>query len=191
MTLLFFDAESSGLMRDGLPDTDPSQPRLLQLAARLTDNDGKRLHSFAYLIRPEGWSIEVEAEKVHGISERRAHRFGIPVIEVLRAFRILVPMARHIVGHGIQNFDRRLITGELHRLKAKGDWWNRGADMIDTVEMTTPMLKLPGDFGHKFPTLAEAHDFFFPAQAPYVATHDAEDDLLAVARVYFAARAHS
>ncbi len=189
--ILFIDTESSGLLRDGLPIDDDAQPHLLALSIKLVDDKGRRVHRWTTLVRPDGWSIEAEAEKVHGISERRAYRDGIPLLEAIRPLRVLAPMASIIIGHGLQHFDRRLIDVALYRLKAQGEWWaSRGKDMVDTTEITKNICQLPGQFGdYKFPTLAEAHDILIPAMAPYVSTHDAEADVDACERIYFAALA--
>lgn len=185
--ILLFDAESSGLVRKELPPLDPSQPHLVQIAAKLVDEQGRRIMRWTAVVRPDNWSIEPEAEAIHGISERRAYRVGVPLVDALRPLRVMAPLAKVIVGHGIQNFDRQLITAELHRLKAKADWWNgRGADFFDCAEEATEICKLAGEYGSKFPSLKEALDFFFPEGAPHITTHDAENDLEDTQRLYFA-----
>lgn len=185
--ILLFDAESSGLWRPSLAVDDPNQPRLLQIAAKLVDAQQRRVMRWTAIIRPEGWSIEPDALKAHGITERRAFQSGIALADALRPLRVMAPLAKRIVGHGIQNFDRMLIAGELARLKADGRWWNaRGADFDDTTEMSTEICQLPGQFGHKYPSLQEAMDFFFPAEPPHKTVHDAEADLEDTQRLYFA-----
>lgn len=191
--ILFLDTESSGLYRSSLSPSDPSQPHIVQLGFKVIDDKRRRVACHVDLVRPDGWGIEAEAFAVHGISERRAYKGGVPLPDALRNLRIHVPQVKTIVGHGIQNFDRLLISAELHRLGVTGEWWNsRGGDIFDTMEAATPILKMPGEFGPKFPSLEEAHDALCPEFAvssigtPWRSSHDALDDCDATERVYFA-----
>lgn len=45
------------------------------------------------------------------------------------------------------------------------------------MKMCTPLCKLPGNFGYKYPTVQEAYDFFFE-ENDYIEKHRAGDDAL-------------
>lgn len=180
---LVFDTETSGLRREGVDLLDPSQPRMIQIGAQLFDGKWVKRGGMLALIKPDGWSIEPEAQDVHGISEARAARYGIPLVSALGMFKALSEKAEFIIGHNLL-FDRGVVTSELHRIGAAGLWWQRRMEAFRcTMEAATPILQLPGQFGFKYPTLEEAHHFLLPA-LDYHSQHDAEPDLEATARVY-------
>ena len=181
---LFYDTETSGLPREGLPHTDPSQPRLVQLAASLYDANWKRTGAMVVLIKPDGWSIEPEAEAVHGISEARCSRHGVPLVAALALFQGFAMTARQIVAHNSEH-DRRIIRTELHHVGADGAWWQRKAPaMFCTMEAGTPVTQIPGKFGgFSFPSLEALHNHFHPEMG-WASRHDAEDDLQATVRCF-------
>lgn len=186
MTTLFYDCESTGLLRKGLPLDDPSQPRIVQMAAKLYDKDRTRVGGFVCLIRPDGWTIPEEASRIHGITEARASRYGVSIVAALKMFRDLVGQAFEIVAHNMA-FDRALVERELMLGGFEGIWWKRKADaLFCTMEAAKPVLALPGKYGDfKFPSLAEAHAFLCP-DVPFTVRHDAEADIDATARVRWA-----
>jgi DNA polymerase III epsilon subunit-like protein len=156
----------------------------VQLGAQLFDLRGiKRAHLTA-LIKPSGWEMEPEAEAVHGISTQDCHRYGISLPEALVPLRGLVQASGRIVAHHM-NFDRRVIGAAIHRAGGEGVWWHRaGAKMFCTMEASTPVLKLPGQFGgDKFPSLEEAVAGLCPGQELPV-KHDADSDIAACHAVY-------
>jgi len=67
---IIFDTETTGLPRNynaPMEDLD-NWPRLVQLAWQLHDAKGNLLANNNYIVRPEGFTIPYNAEKVHGIS---------------------------------------------------------------------------------------------------------------------------
>lgn len=180
---VFFDTETSGLWKEALPVDHPSQPSMVQLAAHLFDGNYQRVGHFVTLIKPAGWSIEPGAEEHHGITEARCSRFGIPLPTALLVLKGFVAVARRVVGHNVE-FDRRVIRSELRRLGADGLWWEKKApDFYCTMEGSTPICQLPGEFGFKFPSLEEAHRHFYP-ELDYQTRHDADLDSEATVRVF-------
>lgn len=184
MTLILaLDFETSGLFRKGLSPDDPSNPHIIQVGASLCDEDGHEGSHIESLVRPTDWSVEDEAAKVHGITTERARRVGLPIASVLRQLMAMVVEADLVIAHNMQ-FERRLIEVELQRLGAEGRWWSDVAKLC-TMEMATPILKLPGKFEgeYKYPKLSEAHLFLFPEML-WDARHAALDDARAAYRVY-------
>lgn len=180
---LFYDTETSGLQKPGLALDDPSQPRIAQLGLRLFDAAWKCTGHFTALIKPDGWSMEPEAEAVHGISEARCARHGISIVAALSILQGFSGNARIIVAHN-NEFDRNLVTGELHRLRSDGLWWKKKAPaFFCTMEASTNVCQLPGEFGFKYPSLEEAHRHFYPEMS-YTTKHDAESDIEATVRIY-------
>lgn len=188
MITLFYDCESTGLWHPQLPHDDPTQPRLLQLAYKLVDEQRKRLARGTFLVKPNNWTIEPEAEDHHHITEAMASRAGLDVIEVLRPFLQTAAKAHKIVAHNNHGYDRLLIYSEIVRNGFNpGVWQKRAPDMQCTMEMAKPVMKMPGQYvDFKFPSLEEAHDFFIPSMAPYTSLHDGESDTDACERIFWA-----
>ena len=75
---LIFDTETTGLPRTyhaPMSDVD-NWPRVVQVAWQLHDGKGSLLSQKNYIIRPEGFTIPYNAEKVHGISTDFLHFLG-------------------------------------------------------------------------------------------------------------------
>lgn len=182
---LGIDTETSGLARDGLPPNDPSQPHLVQIGMRLWSTRWEPQAAVSLLIRPDGWSIEPEAERIHRISQARAERYGVPLPIALATLQGLVNAASIIFAHNMQ-FDRLVVTAALYRAKASGIWWaKRAGAMRCTMEEATPICQLPGRYGtFKHPSLEEAHTIMLPAEPVFVSRHDALTDIEAAARVF-------
>lgn len=183
---LFVDTETSDLWHDDLPADHPSQPHIIQIAAKLCDDAGEEHAAYHAIVRPNDWSITPQAQAIHGISERRAYRVGVPVLTAMTALRGMASMAKRAVNHGM-DFDRRMIVGELRRLGSKADWFDRDLEFWCTMEEGAVVMALPGPIAGvgKYPTLGEAHAFFVP-DVPFVETHDARLDMEAAARIYWA-----
>lgn len=179
---LLFDTETSGLMKPDLDPLDPSQPHMVQLGAQLFDKQWRKRGHMNVLIKPDGWEIEPGAEEVHGISTQTCHRYGVSAAQALVLFQGLAGCAARIIGHHVQ-FDRTVVAAALKRAGGEGVWWARmGTKMFCTMEESTQVLQIPGEFGFKFPTLEEARARLAP-DAP-VPGHDADSDIAATMAVY-------
>lgn len=183
MSTLIFDAEASGLLKKGLPATDPSQPHLVQLAAKLFDPAWRLRGSLNVLVFPDGWSIEPQAEAIHGISEAQCARYGVSLVRALSLFQGLVEQATSVIAYNLFGYDRQLIVGSISRAGGTGVWWDRKAPAMEcAMEAATPVCGLVGQYGEKFPTLAEAH--LAVVGVPYEGHHDAEQDVDATVRIW-------
>jgi DNA polymerase-3 subunit epsilon len=188
---LVFDVESTGLLRPGLSVWD--QPSIVEIAAAIFDDQDIEVAGFHAIVRPTRASIEPEAEAVHGISEARAHRVGVPIEGPLVLFQTLVEKATEIVAFGME-FDRKLIAAEIERAGGSGRWWTAaGSRLKCCMERATDLCRLPGKFGDwKFPTLEQAHAKLIPDwngnrgiyQEPWKSSHRALDDVEATLRVW-------
>ena len=75
---LIFDTETTGLPKNfkaPITDTD-NWPRVVQLAWQLHDEHGKIIKHNASLVKPDGYTIPYDSEKVHGISTALAESEG-------------------------------------------------------------------------------------------------------------------
>jgi len=115
--LLFVDTETNGLpTRRGAHWSDVScWPRIVSIAWIVMNERGMvdRQH---HIIKPAGFTIPFDAERVHGISTARALREGKDWASV--ASSLLAATKRHtvqkMIAHNI-DFDRPIILAELRR----------------------------------------------------------------------------
>ena len=155
---LIFDTETTGLPQNWkAPLTDFNNwPRCVQLAWQVHDVEGKMIEVKNYIIKPEGYDIPFNAEKIHGISTDRANKQGISLNVVLAEFVKDVQKCKFVVGHNV-SFDNSIVGCELLRK----DMPNLLADFpaLDTKDDATNYCAIPGGRGGRFkwPKLTELH----------------------------------
>ncbi|TCD03836.1 DNA polymerase III subunit alpha [Pedobacter psychroterrae] len=181
---LIFDTETTGLPRNwNAPITDTDNwPRCIQIAWQLHDDFGNLIEHQDYLVKPEGFNIPYDAERIHGISTELADEQGTALQEVLEKFNIALSKSKFIVGQNI-GFDVNIMGCEFHRLGVE----SRMSQMpvLDTcTEITAELLKLPGGRGGKFklPNLTELHQYLFGE--PFSEAHNATADVEATTRCF-------
>jgi len=180
---LIFDTETTGLPQNWkAPLTDFNNwPRCVQLAWQVHDVEGKLVEVKNFIIKPEGYDIPFNAEKIHGISTGRANKQGMPLAEVLAEFVKDVEKCKFVVGHNV-SFDNSIIGCELLRKEMP----NLLADFpsLDTKDDATNYCAIPGGRGGKFkwPSLTELHTKLFGEA--FAEAHNASADVEATARCF-------
>ena len=182
---LIFDTETTGLPKNynaPISDTD-NWPRAVQIAWQLHDEWGQLIEHKDYLIRPEGYDIPYDAERIHGISTQLAQEQGIPLADVLIEFKEVLERSKFVVGQNI-GFDINIMGSEFYRLQVANNL--QEMPVLDTcTEATAELCKLPGGRGGKFklPTLTELHQHLF--NIPFGEAHNATADVEATTRCFF------
>jgi DNA polymerase III subunit alpha len=181
---LIFDTETTGLPRSwSAPITDTDNwPRCIQIAWQLHDEMGNLIEHQDYLVKPEGFNIPYDAERIHGISTELAIEQGISLQEVLEKFNIALSKTKFIVGQNV-GFDVNIMGCEFHRAGIISDMIKM--PVLDTcTEVTAELLKLPGGRGgrYKLPTLTELHQYLF--KVPFSEAHNATADVEATTRCF-------
>ncbi|WP_299430321.1 DNA polymerase III subunit alpha [uncultured Maribacter sp.] len=181
---LIFDTETTGLpKRWNAPITDTDNwPRCIQIAWQIHDEMGRLVESQDYLVKPEGFNIPYDAEKIHGISTELAAQNGISLAEVLEKFNIAMSKTKFIVGQNV-GFDVNIMGAEFHRLGVENPL--QELPVLDTcTEHTASLCQIPGGRGGKFklPTLTELHQFLFGE--PFGEAHNATADVEATTRCF-------
>jgi DNA polymerase-3 subunit epsilon len=196
--ILFYDTETTGLIKFGLPSSDPSQPHITQLAAELCDVDTGRVLGFMdLLIHPEDWTIPPELETLTGISNELVQRFGHPMDDALRTFMQMWSEADLRVAHN-ESFDQRMVRIEATRTLGEKhgfhEDWKAGAVFCTQANSTkilnlppTPKMVATGRTHAKSPNLGEAYEFFTGTKLE--GAHNAAVDLAACKAVYFGIQA--
>ena len=181
---LIFDTETTGLPRDyNAPITDlDNWPRVVQLAWQLHDEKGKLLSHNNFIIKPEGFTIPYNAEKVHGITTARALSEGHDLEDVLKTFYVDAEKANYLVGHNI-GFDINVVGAEFIRKGVESKLTEMSS--LDTKDISTEYCGLPGGRNGKFkwPTLTELHLKLFGNS--FEDAHDAAYDVSATAKCFF------
>ncbi|MTI21708.1 DNA polymerase III subunit alpha [Fulvivirga sp. RKSG066] len=184
---LIFDTETTGLPHNySAPITDlDNWPRLVQIAWQLHDGDGSLLSSENYIVKPEGFTIPFNSEKVHGISTKRALEEGHDLAEVLQKFKSDLERTQVVIGHNV-DFDNRVVGAEFVRVDREDDGNElQETDKIDTSEVSKEFCQLKGGIGGrlKSPKLIELHEKLFGV--PFDDAHDAAYDVDATAKCFF------
>ncbi|MGY5851508.1 DNA polymerase III subunit alpha [Salegentibacter sp. F14] len=181
---LIFDTETTGLPKRWdapLTDTD-NWPRCIQIAWQLHDEMGELVESQDYLVKPEGFNIPFDAEKIHGISTELAEQEGISLMEVLEKFQAALNRTKFVVGQNV-GFDLNIMGAEFYR---KGlDNTLQELPVLDTcTEITANLCKIPGGRGGRFklPTLTELHEYLF--DEAFGEAHNATADVEATTRCF-------
>lgn len=182
---LIFDTETTGLPKKwDAPITDTNNwPRCVQIAWQLHDEMGRLIDHQDYIIKPEGYNIPFDAERIHGIATELANSEGFLLQEVLEKFNIALAKSKFIVGQNL-GFDVNIMGCEFHRLGIETSLSEK--PVLDTcTEVTASLLKLPGGRGGKFklPTLTELHEYLF--KVPFSEAHNATADVEATTRCFF------
>ncbi|MCK5704130.1 MAG: 3'-5' exonuclease, partial [Cyclobacteriaceae bacterium] len=182
---LIFDTETTGLPKNKqapLSDFD-NWPRVVQIAWQLHDPTGKLLSNENYIVKPDGFTIPFNAEKVHGISTQRALDEGKQLDEVLDRFTEDLNKAELIIGHNILDFDVKVVGSEYLRREKENVIVKKEA--LDTQFASTEFCAIPGGRGGQFkwPRLLELYKKLFGEE--FEDAHDAAYDVAANAKCYF------
>ncbi|NJO90463.1 MAG: 3'-5' exonuclease [Chloroflexia bacterium] len=182
---LFFDTETTGLPRSWkAPVTDLNNwPRMIQIAWILCDNDGNRIESKDYIVKPENFVIPKDASRVHGISTERAINEGKDLESVLTEFNELIERSDYIIAHNI-NFDEKIVGAELLRKKIKSSFNTK--KKLCTMRSSTNYCGIPGPYGLKWPKLSELHIKLFGID--FEEAHDASVDINATEKCFWEMR---
>lgn len=184
---LFFDTETTGLPVKNKPDE--FQPHVVQLAAILTDDNGRIVSELNHIIKPEGWDIPQGSIDVHGITPDIANRYGLSRLAVLAMFTNLCRRADKLIAHNAE-FDLQLLSIDYRRQSLEKPMLNK--EIYCTVKNSVDLVKMPPtprmiQYGHgdkfKNPNLQELHKFLFGAG--FEDAHDAMIDVRACMRCYF------
>jgi DNA polymerase-3 subunit alpha len=181
---LIFDTETTGLPGNyNAPVSDTNNwPRCIQIAWQLHDALGNLVEHQDYLVRPDGFNIPYDAERIHGISTELATEQGIDIREALEKFNIALSKAKFVVGQNI-GFDVNIMGSEFYRAGMESPLAQM--PVLDTcTEVTANLLKIPGGRGGRFklPTLTELHNYLFGV--PFAEAHNATADVEATTRCF-------
>jgi len=178
MTDLIFDTETTGFPVWKAPANDPRQPHLIQLAVIVAKED-ELILKWDYIIKSPV-EIPKEASNVHGITTTRSQNEGVELREALEKFNRLLFEVDRVVCHNY-NFDSKIMSSAYHRAEMSLMYFTR-LPHVCTMQTATPVLKLQGKRGYKWPKLAEAYRLLVNDEG-FDAAHTADADTMACWKV--------
>lgn len=162
----FLDIETTGLIRNELDYEN--YPRIIQIAYY---NSYKKEFKTIY-IKPDGFIVPDEIEKLTGISNEFLLDTGVSIKEALNS--IDLPENCPIVGHNI-DFDLSILDSEYLRIMKNPNTYIANKFRNGSQTFCT-MRKFASIFNTKYPTLSEMYNYFFD-DIPSHRLHDAKNDL--------------
>jgi len=180
---LIFDTATNHLANFKLPPEDPSQPRLIQLAALLLDIDFTERAAFCLIIKPEGFTIDNSSKAVskHHITQELAEKFGVSEVATLHLFAAMCRRADTLVAHNIA-FDG-IVLGHAIAYRKMENLQLGTKQKYCTMQAMTPVCRIPGEYSDfKWPTLQEAHNHI--GMGVIIHAHDALADVRACANIF-------
>ena len=182
---LVIDCETTGLpkYRNASPGDVNNWPRVVQLAWALYDENHTAVDSVSCLIRPEGFIIPDDVQRIHHISTERALAEGINIVEALKTLALAAAKAKFLVAHNL-DFDLKVISAEYLRAGMEPPF--AGKKQICTMQKSTEFCRIPidGKHGFKWPKLSQLHLKLFGSD--FEEAHDSGADVAACARCFFA-----
>ena len=181
---LIFDTETTGLPKSwNAPITDTDNwPRCVQIAWQLHDEYGKLIENHDFLIKPDGFNIPYDSERIHGISTALAEEQGEDLEKVLFLFNEALEKTKFVVGQNV-GFDLNIMGCEFYR-EGIETRLNKLPVLDTCTEKTALLCQLPGGRGGKFklPTLTELHQHLFGNA--FNEAHNATADVEATTRCF-------
>jgi DNA polymerase-3 subunit epsilon len=185
--IMFFDTETTGRTDFKLPYNHPTQPNLIQLGYKVVDPSNRQvIFEMGHLVNttkfPQWNGIEDGAFQVHKITEESVRGCGLDPEQALTMFTGWALICSVFVAHNDQ-FDIGVIQCCASRAELNPDIFGDGKPFC-TMKSTTNICKIPGKYGNKWPTLAEAYAFFNNG-ATFTDAHNALADVNACENIFW------
>ena len=190
MKIIVFDTETTGLpegRNTSILETE-KWPYIVQISWILYDMDKQIVVSIQDHIIDCGVPIPDDSIRVHGITQKRSERKGIPVVDAMNQFDNDLQQADLVVAHNL-SFDKRVYMVEAIRHHRKQYFTRNGVRKPEfcTMKNTKDICKIErnnskGEIYYKYPSLSELHEHLFGFNPK--GTHDSMADVLICFRCY-------
>ncbi len=184
MTVLSIDLDTTGLVDYRSDLTAGHQPQIVAIACGIYDDDGTETDSlFSTLIRPDGFSIPESAVKIHGIDQRRAIKYGIPLKTALSVVMNMAALAPTCISYGFESYDAKVMRAALGHFGVDKPFPPVGVEAVCVKSLATEICKIEGN-GSRYhrPDLADAVRLIL--ERPLART--TLSNMRATAEIYFA-----
>ncbi|MCO5233644.1 MAG: 3'-5' exonuclease [Chitinophagales bacterium] len=179
----FFDTETTGLpINWNAPASQiDNWPRIIQVGYILYDTHGKHIDTQEYIIRPEGFTIPLEASRIHGITTEKAMDEGVKLNIVLNELYDNILASSLLIGHNI-SFDEKVLGAEFLRKNFKNIILEK--KKLCTMMSSVDYCAIPGKYNqYKWPRLDELHMKLF--NRSFENAHNALADIQATADCFW------
>jgi len=185
---LIIDTETTGLPKSKSANIseDEIQPRIVELAWVVLDENFQEKTLKSYIIKPNGFSIPEGASSIHGLTTEYASLNGEELSDVMDIFYNDMKHCKFIVAHNLK-FDLPIVEWEFRRLNRPFD-----ANVLNeltglcTMELTKDVCRTRKKIGSGFknPSLKELYQYLFSQDFP--GAHRAINDVRATADCFTA-----
>lgn len=150
--------------------------RIVQFAYELYRTDGTLVEQKCMMIQPDGFTISDEVIAIHGISNERAAKEGLPIQSMFDALSDILSRTSVLVAHNME-YDSNVILSEMYRYHQESliAQWN-----MTEKDCTMLMGKRLVKRWAKLSALAEVCSIPVPS-----GLHQADVDTHLCAQVYF------
>lgn len=189
--IIFFDTETTGLATNdkiNALDQKGNWPDIVSICWMIFENR-TLIRKEYYIIRPEGFIIPYKSTQIHGISQMKAEREGVPLQDVLGLFANDIKDAYLLIAHNI-DFDKNVLFNS-YKWRLNIDpllFWPVESEFCSMKESQDELKIIPKRNFHnemyKRPSLSE----LFVNQFGYhfLNAHTADGDVDALQKIVFA-----
>ncbi len=183
---LIFDTETTSFDRkkqnfELTPENIKNIPRIVQLAFILYNENAEPIQEYNGIVKPDGFIIDDESIKFHGVTNEYANKHGKPIVQILNDFFDAMDKCKYLIAHNM-SYDAQIIYGEYYRYKLNRKSTNKPIK-ICTKELTTDYCAIPSNWGYKWPKLEELYRHLF--NEDFENAHNALYDVLATQKCFF------
>lgn len=173
---IIFDCETTGLLNPKKDLSDPSQPRIISLAAVLVDNDKNIVDSMDTLIHHPNLIIPEFITKINGITQEACEEVGVAPKLAIDKFNDMKSRSHTRVAHNL-SFDKQMIARE--ELALGMEHYSYNGESFCTMQMCRT-LGMKGNLAAMYQQLF-GRDF--------ADVHTAMADTMACMEIFFKVRA--
>lgn len=155
-------------------------PRVIHLSWILLDKELNPIDDYDHIIKPEGFSISSDIEKLCRIDLDDIENKSAPLEDVLEAFEKSLQRVDYVLAHNM-TFNENVIAAEFLRKGIKHSLFLK--ERFCLMQESTFFCKLPSKTGgYKWPSLTELHSIIF--QKAYSPPNNARADVIAATRCF-------
>lgn len=164
--ILIYDTETTDKYNFKAPPLDPSQPRMVSLAALGLTDDGKdEIAMFYGIVRPDDFKIDnnSQAARVNGITHEYAMAYGMNGTAIMNCFLRLWLEAKVAIAFN-NKFDNAIIDSELERRTPDHRHLFDKDRSRCAMMAASACMKMPNRYGYEgyaWPKLEEAYAWLF------------------------------
>lgn len=164
--ILIYDTETTDRYNFKAPPLDPSQPRMVSLAALGLTDDGKDEIAMLYgIVRPDDFKIDnkSQAARVNGITQEYAMAYGVNGTGLVYSFLRMFLEARIAIAFN-NSFDNAIMISELERRCPDQRYMFDVNKTRCAMMAASACMKMPNRYGYEgyaWPKLEEAYAWLF------------------------------